>query len=695
MNIPNWADGIPATRFSTCSDRAHGRATVLSDYIAAVASNNSLPATKENAPAWALCNDTGTNEGRPNGLVQLDFDHVRDVDWLKAKLAEYGGFLFAARTFSGGGVVALAYVGAISSDPRHVDRLVYKPVLQYLAECGLADGDAFKLDPACAKPCQLRFESRDTHPFIASEFTPMFVDGNIAAHPLALLAEAFRPGEGDSPAGYASAVAAVASAVDVSSAMYEGAKAYPARAFVVLIGEPGTRKTSTLDAVQDAAVSIGVTVTDPKNAPTLRDHIKLCGTDQITVTETTEGGKTRQVTQTIERKDAPADPLLVVIDEAGQILRSRVIDETCGSMGAMLRKCNADRITIESIKGQEKAKGSYRVPANVCAFLATTPEQWCEYVASVSQENGEARRMIELWQPGRPGDMFSSFCNEPDMDTACECMRSLHEMSELWRTQNRVFIPEYSARGAFRSARELLISRGIDAPSADSLIMCYSTLFAAFRAAQDGKTTITYADLNAAIGLLSMVMDARDRLKAMAEKANEGRAKPESEVWAELRGWIEKAPRRDKLREKISRRPPAYARVFEQMVTSGAVIFEKDSASGKYICRFATADELEKSSEKTVEVKAEIHDEIVKAKDYAACSEDDKESRLIAYYAQFRKDHDLVEGGRNIALNKLAWSLQRAGMWDDTGKAFFSIVASKSGLGDAEIRTLMRERKTK
>lgn len=686
------------TRFDTCQRRDTARHTTLADYLRAVGSTAQLPADKTRAPAWALCNDTGTNDGRPNGLVQLDFDHVTDVPGLREALAGYGGFLAVVRTFSGHGLVALGYVGRrIAADTGAIKRLIYAPLRVYLYDCGYDDGVHYRLDPACAKPCQLRFESRDpdlwTAPALCRLCADPEEDGVLLAHPVSWLAEALRPGESVAPAGLAAALACASMAANLRSRMAAGSSAYAARAFCVVIGAPGSRKTTLLDAVQDTARALGVTVSDPKNAPALREHILACGCDEVV--EQTPTGK-RQNVKLIERTDRAADPLIVCIDEAGQRLRTRVQDESCGSMAAMLRQCNGDRITLEGTVKQEK-KGSYRVPAHVSALLATTPAQWAEYVGATGQQNGEQRRMIELWQDSEQRDMFAGAPPAPDTDTALDMLRRLQAVGEIWADSAVVFEPEASARAAFRAAVAWLAGYDVDEASAHSLVMCYTTMCAGLRASLDGRVALTVADLGACLCILRRVMDARTRLTSECERAQAAAYKPDGAVWGEILAWIEKTPRRDKILEKIARRPPQYRKVYDEMVAQRAITCAKDEATGKYVLRVTTAEELEQGEEQNEARRTAVTQETrqlqAQRQAYADCSEEDKESRVLAYVERWRMDNALTEGNRNIAMNKLAWSMQNAGMWDAVARAVFDAIASNSGLGSAEIRTLMRERR--
>lgn len=684
----NFLKKFSVIRFASCQRRDTAKRLTLADYLDAVRSQAPAPSAKEKAPAWALCNSTGTSDGIANGLIQLDFDHVERVNDLRQALIEYGGFLAIVKTFSGAGLVAIADVGkrlAVEADA--LQSMLYSPLRAFLQLRGFVDGQDYVLDPACMKPSQLRFESRDPDAWIADHYTRIAIDTEdssaLLAHPVSWLAEALRPGSASSAAGLAAALSCISMAADLRSHMMPGAAVFTARAFCVIIGAPGTQKTTLLNTVQDIARALHIVVSDPKNAPTLREHILACGCDEVL--EMPQSGKGQPQKRLIERTTSAADPLIVCIDEAGQRLRTRVQDESCGSMAAMLRQCNGDKITLEGTVKQAN-RGSYRVPAHVSALLATTPAQWAEYVAAAGQRNGETRRMIELWEDASPTDMFADTGQAADVDTALDILRRVREMGDLWHDTQTVFIPEPQARGAFRAARAWLVQTGIDAPSADSLIMCYSTLLAGLRASIDGRTQIDCDDLAACVCILRRVLAARERLTAECERNEVAAFRPESAVWSELMGWIEKSPRRDKLLEKIARRPPQYRRVYNEMLAQRAITVIRDGA--KYLVRPTTAEELDAG-------ETQAHAIQTAQQSYAECGEEDREARVLAYFTKWRQDNALSIGNRNIALNKLAWSLQQAGMWDETARGIYEIVAANSGLAEPEIRALMRKRKIK
>ena len=129
------------------------------------------------------------------------------------------------------------------------------------------------------------------------------------------------------------------------------------------------------------------------------------------------------------------------------------------------------------------------------------------------------------------------------------------------------------------------------------------------------------------------------------------------------------------------------------MVQQRAVTVVKDESSNRYLLRLTSASDLEQAEEARAAVKTEAKAAGQKPVGYAEASEDDKESRVLAYIQKWRENNDLAEGNRNIALNRLAFMLQKAGMWDATAQTVFQIVSRNTGLPDDEIRLLMRERK--
>lgn len=670
------------TRFNTCSDRLSARSATLADYLDAVTSNTPLPWSKEAAPAWALCNDTGTGDGIPNGLVQLDFDHVRDVERLRALLVAYDGFLAIIRTWSGAGLVAIGWAGPeVSADATQIDTLIYAPVRIYLADNGLADGIDYALDPACAKPSQLRFESRDPAAWVAPSMAWLCAEraDALRAHPLAMLADTISA----SPWGVAAALALVSSVADVRSALMPTAQAYPARASVVLIGPPGSSKTTILDAVQDIVRPLGVTVSDPKNAPTLRDHIIACGTDEVQCMTTDAKGKSKVEVKRVERQSAP-DPLLVCIDEAGQRLRVRAQDESCGSLPAMLRQCNAARVTLEATVGQA-SKGSIRVPAHVTSILATTPEQWAEFAGQVSQRNGESRRTVEVWAEPAQRDLFAQ-PPAPDTALARELVEALRTSSD-WASAPCVYLPAAGMRAALRAARARLVSLGADIPTADSLLMSYAALFAAYRAEFDSVRAITCADVAAALEFLRGVFETRERLREACEEIAAVSSSPGGRIWRELMDMVEKRPRADKLRAKLKKRPLEYLELYTRLLAQGVLITVRDGAPPYYYVE-VSGDGMPPQT-----VDATAAEVLHTGKPYAQCPTDERAERVQQYLIKWRADADLSEGNRNNALNRLSWCLQAAGVWDDVAQDAFHKIAEGCGLPEREVRLLMRPRK--
>lgn len=697
--IPDFFSRWPAIRFPTHSRRDNPVRLTMRDYLAAVTSRLPIAASKDAAPAWALCNSTGDGSGAPTGMIQIDLDHVADVPAMRSALAEYGGFLAVVRSFSGHGVVAYGYVGPrLAADPAAVQAVIYAPLRGYLRTRGF-DDDAYEIDPSCARPCQLRYESRDQDAWVSPAPARLYADPEdadwLSWHPVASLAEALCPSLGLCPMSTAAALTCIGMSADLRSRMVDdvSAQAYPARAFCIVVGDPGCGKTTILGAVQDVARAMHVTVSDPKNAPTLREHIMSCGCDDII--DPPEPGQRVGRTRRVERADGRADPLVVCMDEAGQRMRTRSQDESCGSFPAILRQCNGSPVTLEGTVKQEH-KGSYRVPAHVSVLMGTTLPQWAEYAAAVRADNGEARRITEFLQPSAEADIFAAAPVAVDVAAVVAVLSRLRDAGRAWADADARFAPAPDTRGAVRSAVAWLCSRGLDSPSAQSLVMCVSTLCAGFRAGTCGaRPEIGFSDLAAAVRILSHVLNARAAIVAEAERRAATGYRPDGEVWAEILGWIEKNPRRDKILDKVNRRGTQHRRIYAEAIARKSLVSYR-GADGKYRLRLADAEELERDAERADAMRSPTPPQGSPrgtATPYADCPRAERDERVLAYATRYRSDHPVVEGNRNNALAGLAYALQRNGMWDDAAQDYVRAACEHAGLHDAEIRKIMRARK--
>ena len=81
--LPRWLCDFRVIRFDRASRRDTRTEHKLADFVAGLVTPKPGLA-KDELPAWSLCNDTGTETGKPNGLLQMDFDHAEDPETIKA-----------------------------------------------------------------------------------------------------------------------------------------------------------------------------------------------------------------------------------------------------------------------------------------------------------------------------------------------------------------------------------------------------------------------------------------------------------------------------------------------------------------------------------------------------------------------------------------------------------------------------------
>ena len=169
--LPQWLCDFRVIRFDRASRRDTRKKCKLSDFVKGLVTTKKAGLAKDELPAWSLCNDTGTETGKPNGLLQLDFDHAEEPQAIKCLLAKYPGILLAAVSASGKGAFALIY-----APDRDGGLYAARHIAAYLK----AAGQKFDFDESTLKPCQLRFESYDPKPYIAPTCTALAPDYDTA-----------------------------------------------------------------------------------------------------------------------------------------------------------------------------------------------------------------------------------------------------------------------------------------------------------------------------------------------------------------------------------------------------------------------------------------------------------------------------------------------------------------------------------
>tara|TARA_R110000796_G_scaffold120199_1_gene234342 strand:+ start:94 stop:627 length:534 start_codon:yes stop_codon:yes gene_type:complete len=120
----NWAN-LPFAYLDSAFSRTPGKAASFADLMnlapindLSYLSGDALKSRKAGCPAFfphAMFADgrKASDAQEHTGLVQIDFDHVSDVDSLKATLSALPWVAFASVSISGSGVFALVYTGKV------------------------------------------------------------------------------------------------------------------------------------------------------------------------------------------------------------------------------------------------------------------------------------------------------------------------------------------------------------------------------------------------------------------------------------------------------------------------------------------------------------------------------------------------------------------------------------------------------
>ena len=524
--IPAWCADFTAIRFRLCTDRQNPVRTSLGGFVQACLKDTVTPdgedwkkavregrAKKKNVlPDWSLCNDTGTNEGTPNGLIQLDFDHVDRPQELRDALRGFPGILMAAVSASGHGVFALAYAP---------DRDLGLYAARKYAEILSARGFKFGYDNSCEKACQLRFETYDPGLWVAPQLVALGPDYTASL----LRSDArrafwiWRNGEAG-PGDYESAVTAIftASMCAHVASDYGLHKAFVGGCDVQIVGRSGACKTQgrlkELCRIADrypGSVRLvgGLRTTDAAFYDTFIDAAYTIQTD--------EKGKVVSLSPR-----AIPDKLAAILDESGDAETSARGNSQKSQANVIRRMaCFDGEITAGQTAEMRKRFGGKlpdRIPARLVMYRTCTPDQLATKDFARQQTGGNARRVLYAKVQTDTADAAPRLCSEKKdakahrfltedsrerLDALCDWM--VAKYSEIDPSQFRFSWDDPAAVTARQAAEFALERAGVDVDAvADTMIYNTALFLAVLRnavAQDDSDRTIGANEIETAAAI--------------------------------------------------------------------------------------------------------------------------------------------------------------------------------------------------
>lgn len=692
-------------------------------------------AAKDKMPFWAITGKYAGDDAPQGTLAQLDFDkfgNELEAERAKGIIAGLDCALIVSYSASGRGVFAVIDTGG-QYDKETLKQRYLMPVSAILT----ANGVAHEPDDSVLTVGIGRVEGYDPMPYIAPDRVVFDVDAvqrqariakrdakraqerkdyrGFYAHPLSTIARAFCD---NAPVGSLATLAAlelVGGCCNVFSLVEGRTTPHAARAFCVSVQEPGTGKTTILEALEDILAETRkgdeYMVSKPKSDAALSDILWECGTEEFTeIDPATQKSKT--VRKPIPEDKTPKNAIFL-IDEGGDFLKSALANEKCGNLDAGLRSAFGSHFTPETTKkSRNEGERRQRVQANASLLVCTTPRQWIEYVAKMakdSETDGMNRRLIPAMQD-ETGEIERADGRAPTLaELDAENDYADVNRDALWvqaaalcdLPKKAVFGMSNFVRGFTGRATQALKNAGSPSYTWETLITNYVTICAAARCALTNCSAyeITPEDVECVTDILAAtVCTARAKLAERVELQSTRKYKSQAEVWGEIHDYIEKAtPRTDAMARWLRNRPPIYRDTYNDMISRGDLTLEATGNNYAKRIRLATVEEAEKAQAENERRKAEREKSVFdgntgKGKAYSECNDADKEARVLAYLAKLEKDNPIVEGNRNNAANKLVFALQKAGMWDGVAQELFTHRMAAAGLPATEIRTLMRER---
>lgn len=728
VNLPQWLCDFSAIRFDKASRRDTASKRTLADFVRGLYTKKT--SAKDDLPAWSLCNDTGTDAGRPNGLIQLDFDHAADPEGLKLLLAQYPGILLAAVSASGKGVFALIYA------PDHDGGLyAARHISGYLKNAG----QKFDFDESTLKPCQLRFESYDPEPVIAPECVALAPDYDTALTRSGAR-EAFevwtngRPTRGDD---YEAAVTAIFAASLIARVQVQYGltdKPFKGGCDVQIVGKSGNAKTQgRIQPLRSLARQYGVECVGglrATDASQYDDFIRAACS-----IEYDEKDKVKSVTV----KEEP-DRLANIMDESGDSETSRAGNMHKAQANLIRRiACFDGEINTGCTAEQKKY---YRgllpsiLPANLVQYRATTANQLVTVDFADQMVGGNGRRTLYADQP----EPERSFLASEDLKRKSERLLSQKAEMQLSCISEALKITcggrdyvTFTATGygcaVTRQAAKIAFERQqIPEEYADTIIYNTALYLAAMRCAIEYMTAANQTfegvgtiparyiigndiETATAIALNSFAVVRRLTASGAADKL--ATARTDTEKTRCIVEYIEGRKSGEIARGNLARQFGKDILANVESLCAEGVLTEtiKVNADGRnpntYYSVTPEADRqkaakayAQRKAERTPKARprddSSVWDGNAHGKRYDEASDEDKENRILAYIQKYETDHPLKqEGARNDSFNRLIFQLKHEQMWDETAQEIVRRRAEDAGLPEREIKTLMRQRKSR
>ena len=724
--LPRWLCDFRVIRFDRASRRDTRTEHKLADFVAGLVTPKPGLA-KDELPAWSLCNDTGTETGKPNGLLQMDFDHAEDPETIKALLAQYPGVLLAAVSASGKGAFGLLYA------PDH-EGGVY--AARHIAAYLKAAGQVFDFDESTLKPCQLRFEPYDQAPYIAQTCTALAPDYDTALTRSGAR-EAFevwtngRRCRGDD---YEAAVTAIFAASLIARAQVQYGltdKPFKGGCDVQIIGKSGNAKTQgRIQPLRALARQYGVVCVGglrTTDASMYEDFIAAACLIQYD-----EQDKVKNVVV----KDDPSR-LANIMDESGDTESSRSGNAAKAQQNLIRRMaCFDGEINVGYTAEQKKY---YRgllpaiLPTSLVQYRATTANQLNTVDFADQQAGGNARRTLYAEQ----ADPQRTFLAADDLKRKSERLIShkaemqLESISDALKAvcggnEYSTFTAEGYDCEVMRQAAKLAFERyKIPEEYADTIIYNTALYVACMRCAISYKTemdstfegvaskptlTITSSDIETATAIALNSFAVVKRLTASGAADKLAAARTDTEKTRLIMDYIAGRKGGEIARGNLARYFGKDVLASVETLCTEGILTEtiKINAEGKnpiaYYAVTPEADQAKAAAAYAAKRAARapksrprddrsVFDGTAHGLRYDQASDEDRESRVLAYIQKLEADTPLtVPGQRNKAFNRLVYQLQSNGMWDEIAKGIVEQRATAAGLPEKEIKNLMRKR---